>query len=140
MGQKQGIRVCLLYFFVRAGLPRRFDNVVFGGSGRENHPAGTNESLVLVVSMILGWSGFVPVLLPEEVFRGFMPWPVPCSLLPESGHARQDAFAWDTSGIPELSLWACLPCNDHALGVLHLPADDEAVEVHAGLQFAAPDD
>ena len=30
--------------------------------------------------------------------------------------------------------------NNHALGVLYLSIDYEAVEVHAGLQFAAPDD
>lgn len=52
----------------------------------------------------------------------------------------QDAFALDASGKPELSFRTVLSGNDHALGVLHLPVDYEAVEVHAGLQFSGLED
>ena len=107
-------------------------------SGRALSPAGTNESVVLVVSIILGRSGFFPVLLQEEGVQESVS--VPLFLLSESGHAGQDALAWDTSGNPELSFLAVLLCNDHALGVLHLSANDEAVEVHAGLQFPGLED
>ena len=65
-------------------------------SGRTLSPAGTNAWLVLVVSIILGWSGFVPVLLPKEGIpeirvRAFF-------LLPESGHAGRMHLHWMPPG------------------------------------------